>query len=107
MFLYWLNNNFQMILIYCVPALLFFFTCHQAACSFIQVHTPPFFTIDKHKLCCMQYCTGIILSYSLSIHFGSAASKYCPLLIKEGGISLLEKVLKLDSSQPETKDMAR
>uniref|UniRef100_A0A671YG48 Zyg-11 related, cell cycle regulator n=1 Tax=Sparus aurata TaxID=8175 RepID=A0A671YG48_SPAAU len=32
-------------------------------------------------------------------------SKYCPLLIKEGGISLLEKVLKLDSSQPETKDM--
>lgn len=55
----------------------------------------------------MQYCTGIFLSYSLSIHFGSAASKYCPLLIKEGGISLLEKVLKLDSSQPETKDMAR
>ncbi|KAG7235555.1 hypothetical protein INR49_002602 [Caranx melampygus] len=34
-------------------------------------------------------------------------SKYCPLLIKEGGISLLEKVLELDSSQPETKDMAR
>eukprot|EP00064_Thunnus_orientalis_P014727 superscaffoldBa00002605_g14774 len=33
-------------------------------------------------------------------------SKYCPLLIKEGGISLLEKVLELDSSQPETKDMA-
>uniref|UniRef100_A0A3Q3QWB7 Protein zer-1 homolog n=1 Tax=Monopterus albus TaxID=43700 RepID=A0A3Q3QWB7_MONAL len=34
-------------------------------------------------------------------------SKYCPLLIKEGGISLLEKVLELESSQPETKDMAR
>uniref|UniRef100_A0A8D3AES0 Protein zer-1 homolog n=1 Tax=Scophthalmus maximus TaxID=52904 RepID=A0A8D3AES0_SCOMX len=34
-------------------------------------------------------------------------SKYCPLLIKEGGVSLLETVLELDSSQPETKDMAR
>ncbi|KAG8010973.1 Protein zer-1-like protein [Nibea albiflora] len=33
-------------------------------------------------------------------------TKYCPLLIKEGGISLLEKVLELESSQPETKDMA-
>uniref|UniRef100_A0A667WPA8 Protein zer-1 homolog n=1 Tax=Myripristis murdjan TaxID=586833 RepID=A0A667WPA8_9TELE len=33
-------------------------------------------------------------------------SKYCPLLIKEGGITLLEKVLELDSSQEETKDMA-
>uniref|UniRef100_A0A3Q3MZ99 Protein zer-1 homolog n=1 Tax=Labrus bergylta TaxID=56723 RepID=A0A3Q3MZ99_9LABR len=33
-------------------------------------------------------------------------SKYCPLLIKEGGISLLEKVLELESSHPETKDMA-
>jgi len=37
----------------------------------------------------------------------SAASKYCPLLIKEGGVTLLEKVLELDSSDPETKDMAR
>uniref|UniRef100_A0A665WV29 Protein zer-1 homolog n=1 Tax=Echeneis naucrates TaxID=173247 RepID=A0A665WV29_ECHNA len=35
------------------------------------------------------------------------SSKYCPLLIKEGGITLLEKVLELDSSHPETKDMAR
>ncbi|XP_061554896.1 protein zer-1 homolog [Phycodurus eques] len=34
-------------------------------------------------------------------------SKYCPLLIKEGGISLLERVLELESSQPETKDMAQ
>ncbi|KAK7895802.1 hypothetical protein WMY93_021127 [Mugilogobius chulae] len=34
-------------------------------------------------------------------------SKYCPLLIKEGGISLLERVLDLESSHPETKDMAR
>uniref|UniRef100_A0A7N8X6H8 Protein zer-1 homolog n=1 Tax=Mastacembelus armatus TaxID=205130 RepID=A0A7N8X6H8_9TELE len=34
-------------------------------------------------------------------------SKYCPLLIKEGGVNLLEKVLELESSQPETKDMAR
>uniref|UniRef100_A0A8C2ZGU5 Protein zer-1 homolog n=1 Tax=Cyclopterus lumpus TaxID=8103 RepID=A0A8C2ZGU5_CYCLU len=34
-------------------------------------------------------------------------SKYCPLLIKEGGITLLEKVLELESSHPETKDMAR
>ncbi|XP_004084932.1 protein zer-1 homolog [Oryzias latipes] len=33
-------------------------------------------------------------------------SKYCPLLIKEGGITLLEKVLELESSHPETKDMA-
>uniref|UniRef100_A0A8C6KJJ2 Protein zer-1 homolog n=1 Tax=Nothobranchius furzeri TaxID=105023 RepID=A0A8C6KJJ2_NOTFU len=33
--------------------------------------------------------------------------KYCPLLIKEGGIHLLEKVLELESSHPETKDMAR
>uniref|UniRef100_A0A8B9KMM8 Protein zer-1 homolog n=1 Tax=Astyanax mexicanus TaxID=7994 RepID=A0A8B9KMM8_ASTMX len=32
-------------------------------------------------------------------------SKYCPLLVKEGGVALLEKVLELDSSQPETKDM--
>uniref|UniRef100_A0A7N6C4U3 Protein zer-1 homolog n=1 Tax=Anabas testudineus TaxID=64144 RepID=A0A7N6C4U3_ANATE len=32
-------------------------------------------------------------------------NKYCPLLIKEGGMHLLEKVLELESSQPETKDM--
>ncbi|RXN07919.1 zer-1-like protein [Labeo rohita] len=34
-------------------------------------------------------------------------SKYCPLLIKEGGIILLQKVLELESSHQETKDMAR
>uniref|UniRef100_A0A8C6TCX9 Protein zer-1 homolog n=1 Tax=Neogobius melanostomus TaxID=47308 RepID=A0A8C6TCX9_9GOBI len=34
-------------------------------------------------------------------------SKYCPLLIKEGGIDLLEKVLELESSHHETKEMAR
>lgn len=34
-------------------------------------------------------------------------SKYCPLLIKEGGIALLEKVLELESSNHETKEMAR
>ncbi|XP_006640817.1 protein zer-1 homolog [Lepisosteus oculatus] len=34
-------------------------------------------------------------------------SKYCPLLIKEGGIDLLQQVLDLDSAQEETKDMAR
>ncbi|CAL8405761.1 unnamed protein product [Arctogadus glacialis] len=34
-------------------------------------------------------------------------SKYCPLLIKEGGIALLEQVLELDSSHDDTKDMAR
>uniref|UniRef100_A0AAX7T3B9 Protein zer-1 homolog n=1 Tax=Astatotilapia calliptera TaxID=8154 RepID=A0AAX7T3B9_ASTCA len=34
-------------------------------------------------------------------------SKYCPLLIKEGGMTLLEKVLELESSHPDTKDMAR
>uniref|UniRef100_A0A8C5HV61 Protein zer-1 homolog n=1 Tax=Gouania willdenowi TaxID=441366 RepID=A0A8C5HV61_GOUWI len=32
-------------------------------------------------------------------------SKYCPLLIKEGGMSLLENVLELESSHSETKDM--
>lgn len=37
----------------------------------------------------------------------ASASKYCPLLIKEGGIALLEKVLELDTSKGETKDMAR
>uniref|UniRef100_A0A8C7IYH2 Protein zer-1 homolog n=1 Tax=Oncorhynchus kisutch TaxID=8019 RepID=A0A8C7IYH2_ONCKI len=34
-------------------------------------------------------------------------SKYCPLLVKEGGIVLLEKVLELQTSHEETKDMAR
>uniref|UniRef100_A0A6Q2Z029 Protein zer-1 homolog n=1 Tax=Esox lucius TaxID=8010 RepID=A0A6Q2Z029_ESOLU len=34
-------------------------------------------------------------------------SKYCPLLIKEGGIILLEKVLELQTSHEETKEMAR
>uniref|UniRef100_A0A674EKY4 Protein zer-1 homolog n=1 Tax=Salmo trutta TaxID=8032 RepID=A0A674EKY4_SALTR len=34
-------------------------------------------------------------------------SKYCPLLIKEGGIVLLEKVLELQTSHEETKDMAQ
>ncbi|KAJ8384906.1 hypothetical protein AAFF_G00197140 [Aldrovandia affinis] len=33
--------------------------------------------------------------------------KYCPLLIKEGGISLLQEVLALESSHEETKDMAK
>ncbi|XP_067278738.1 protein zer-1 homolog [Pseudorasbora parva] len=34
-------------------------------------------------------------------------SKYCPLLIKEGGVILLQRVLELESSHQETKDMAR
>ncbi|XP_036443896.1 protein zer-1 homolog [Colossoma macropomum] len=34
-------------------------------------------------------------------------SKYCPLLVKEGGVALLEKVMELESSHEETKDMAR
>ncbi|KAJ8285759.1 hypothetical protein GJAV_G00030610 [Gymnothorax javanicus] len=34
-------------------------------------------------------------------------SKYCPLLIKEGGIALLQKVLELETSDKETKDMAQ
>lgn len=34
------------------------------------------------------------------------SSKYCPLLIKEGGVVLLKKVLELESSHQETKDMA-
>ncbi|XP_064420442.1 protein zer-1 homolog [Latimeria chalumnae] len=33
--------------------------------------------------------------------------KYCPLLIKEGGITLLNEVMQMDSAQPETKEMAR
>ncbi|KAL0965135.1 hypothetical protein UPYG_G00277240 [Umbra pygmaea] len=34
-------------------------------------------------------------------------AKYCPLLIKEGGVILLEKVLELQTSHEETKEMAR
>lgn len=34
-------------------------------------------------------------------------SKYCPLLIKEGGVSLLQTVLELQTAHMETKDMAR
>ncbi|XP_062867712.1 protein zer-1 homolog [Trichomycterus rosablanca] len=34
-------------------------------------------------------------------------NKYCSLLVKEGGIPLLETVLQLDSAHQETKDMAR
>ncbi|XP_060746432.1 protein zer-1 homolog [Tachysurus vachellii] len=34
-------------------------------------------------------------------------NKYCPLLIKEGGIVLLKKVLELESSHQDTKTMAR
>uniref|UniRef100_A0A8C9RH58 Protein zer-1 homolog n=1 Tax=Scleropages formosus TaxID=113540 RepID=A0A8C9RH58_SCLFO len=33
--------------------------------------------------------------------------KYCPLLIREGGMALLQGVLEMDTSQAETKDMAR
>lgn len=48
------------------------------------------------------------ISHLFHLHFSySAASKYCPLLIKEGGMTLLEKVLELESSHPDTKDMAR
>ncbi|KAG7476765.1 hypothetical protein MATL_G00086350 [Megalops atlanticus] len=35
------------------------------------------------------------------------SGKYCPLLIKEGGIALLQQVLDMDTSHEETKDMAR
>lgn len=42
----------------------------------------------------------------LSLNF-SAARKYCPLLIKEGGMSLLLNVLDQEGSQPKTKEMAR
>ena len=45
--------------------------------------------------------------FVFKIVFLSPASKYCPLLIKEGGIALLEQVLELDSSHDDTKDMAR
>ncbi|XP_063066310.1 protein zer-1 homolog [Engraulis encrasicolus] len=34
-------------------------------------------------------------------------NKYCPLLVKEGGIVLLEKVLEMESSHVDTKNMAR
>ncbi|CAM4663884.1 unnamed protein product [Leuciscus chuanchicus] len=33
--------------------------------------------------------------------------KYCPLLMKEGGVILLKRVLELESSHQETKEMAR
>lgn len=35
------------------------------------------------------------------------ADKYCPLLIKEGGLPLLLDVLKMTTTRQETKDMAR
>lgn len=37
----------------------------------------------------------------------SAADKYCPLLIKEGGIPLLKDMIKMASARQETKEMAR
>lgn len=36
-----------------------------------------------------------------------AADKYCPLLIKEGGIPLLKDMIKMASARQETKEMAR
>lgn len=60
--------------------------------------------IATYRLSSVCICENSKLSSSFS---PSAANKYCPLLIKEGGIRLLEKVLELESSQPETKDMAR
>lgn len=60
--------------------------------------------IASYRLSPVCICESSKLSSSFS---PSAANKYCPLLIKEGGIRLLEKVLELESSQPETKDMAR
>lgn len=41
------------------------------------------------------------LSYSFF-----AADKYCPLLIKEGGIPLLKDMIKMASARQETKEMA-
>ncbi|KAF5894730.1 protein zer-1, partial [Clarias magur] len=34
-------------------------------------------------------------------------NKYCPLLVKEGRIAFLERLLKLESSHQDTKTMAR
>lgn len=35
------------------------------------------------------------------------ADKYCPLLIKEGGMPLLRDVIKMATARQETKEMAR
>ena len=36
-----------------------------------------------------------------------AADKYCPLLIKEGGLPLLKDMIKMATARQETKEMAR
>lgn len=36
-----------------------------------------------------------------------AADKYCPLLIKEGGLPLLRDMIKMATARQETKEMAR
>lgn len=35
------------------------------------------------------------------------ADKYCPLLIKEGGMPLLRELIKMATARQETKEMAR
>lgn len=35
------------------------------------------------------------------------ADKYCPLLIKEGGMPLLRDLIKMATARQETKEMAR
>ena len=35
------------------------------------------------------------------------ADKYCPLLIKEGGMPLLRDMIKMATARQETKEMAR
>ena len=73
-------------------------TFYQAALSLIRVQKLPllYTQIELYKE-----------QHEIFFSFSTAANKYCPLLIKEGGISLLEKVLELESSQPGTRDMAR
>nr|XP_061810202.1 protein zer-1 homolog [Nerophis lumbriciformis] len=49
-----------------------------------------------------QHWATWALYYLVSV----SPSRYCPLLIKEGGIELLKRVVELESSLPETKSVA-
>lgn len=43
----------------------------------------------------------------LSAPVSPTADKYCPLLIKEGGMPLLRDMIKMATARQETKEMAR
>lgn len=48
--------------------------------------------VDGHR---PHYCSYLV------------ADKYCPLLIKEGGMPLLRDLIKMGTARQETKEMAR